>query len=396
MRIGIIGTLAFAAILYIFGAAITNRVNFLKQYCIPAPLVGGLIFALINTALYASGNDYFTFDANVQTFLMVVFFTCVGFTARIDQLKAGGQAVMMALLLASILTLAQNALGAGVLMAFDEDPRLGLAVGSIALIGGPGTAASFGPVLEQAGATGGSVVGIAAATFGLVMGSLMGGPIADLIIRKYGLSGNARQEENTKEIFIIKAGTPLFRMVSILCIILFCMATGYVLSGAVTSLFGITLPWFVSSMLVAAILRNTTAMTDEEFPDEEADKIGNVCLCGFLTMAMMSLKIWDLADLAGPLVVALVLQTIMLILFSLYVVFPKLGKDYDAAVMTAGFIGFAMGATSNAMANMQAVGNKYGPSPTAFLIIPLVGGMAIDFVNIFVVSALIPMLGMLV
>jgi ESS family glutamate:Na+ symporter len=173
------------------------------------------------------------------------------------------------------------------------------------------------------------------------------------------------------------------------------MCSGYVLGGAFTALTGVTLPWFVSSMFIAAVLRNTTELPDEEFPDDEADKIGNVCLCGFLSMAMMSLKIWDLAELAGPLVVALALQTILLMVFSLFVVFPRLGRDYDAAVMTAGFIGFSMGATSNAMANMQAVSKKYGPSPTAFLVIPLVGGMAIDFVNIFVVSALIPVLGAL-
>lgn len=395
ISVNVLGTILAAAALYLLGVFIVKHVSILARYCIPAPLVGGLIFAVINTALYVSGNPYFTFNSQIQTFLMVVFFTCVGFTARIDLLVAGGKAVVMALILASILTVAQNILGAGILYAMGEDPRLGLAVGSISLVGGPGTAASFGPVLEAAGAAGGSVVGIAAATFGLVMGSLLGGPTADYLARIYGLSGPSEnaQEDNAER--IVKSGSTQYRVVSVVCLIAFCMCAGYVLGGAFTALTGVTLPWFVSSMFMAAVMRNTTELPDEEFPDDEADKIGNVCLCGFLSMAMMSLKIWDLAELAGPLVVALALQTLLLMVFSLFVVFPRLGRDYDAAVMTAGFIGFSMGATSNAMANMQAVSNKYGPSPTAFLVIPLVGGMAIDFVNIFVVSALIPVLGAL-
>lgn len=395
ISVNVLGTILAAAALYLLGTFIVKHVSFLARYCIPAPLVGGLIFAVINTVLYSTGNHYFTFDSHIQTFLMVVFFTCVGFTARVNLLKAGGKAVMMALLLASILTLMQNGLGAGVLMAFGEDPRLGLAVGSIALVGGPGTAASFGPVLEAAGAAGGSVIGIAAATFGLVVGSLLGGPTADYLARKYGLSGPSETVEESVETKVTKSGNVQYRAISIICIIAFCMGAGYVLGGAFTALTGVTLPWFVASMFMGALVRNTTSVPDDEFPDDEADKIGNVCLCGFLSMAMMSLKIWDLAELAGPLIVALILQTVLMMWFSLYIVFPRLGRDYDAAVMTAGFIGFSMGATSNAMANMQAVTNKYGPSPTSFLVIPLVGGMAIDFVNIFVVSALIPLLGAL-
>lgn len=395
IQVNVFGTIFAASALYLLGVAIVKKVTFLARYCIPAPLVGGLIFAVINTALYMTGNPYFSFNANIQTFLMVVFFTCVGFTARVDLLKAGGQAVVMALILASILTVAQNVLGAGVLLAFGEDPRLGLAVGSISLVGGPGTAASFGPVLEAAGAVGGSAVGMAAATFGLVMGSVLGGPAADYLVRKYRLSGSAAQAETQTGEAAKKIGSTAGRWASIVCIIAFCMCSGYVLAGAFSALTGITLPWFVASMFMAAMLRNTTVLSEEEFPDEEADRLGNVCLCGFLSMAMMSLKIWELAELAGPLVAALALQTILLMLFSYFVVFPRLGRDYDAAVMTAGFIGFSMGATSNAMANMQAVTNKYGPSSTAFLVIPLVGGMAIDFVNIFVVSALIPALGVL-
>lgn len=394
IQVNALFTVGFAAVLYWLGNWLVKRIAFLRVYCIPAPLVGGLLFALANTILYAAGKPYFTFDSNIQTLLMVAFFTTVGFTARIDLLVKGGRAVVVAMILASVLTLMQNFLGAGVLMAFGEDPRLGLAVGSISLVGGPGTAASFGPVLEAAGAEGGSVVGIAAATFGLVMGSLLGGPAADWLIKRYGIKGRTDEETAQSTVTEEKVKLSAVKIVLSLALVGLCMVVADGMAETFTKHVGVSLPWFVAAMLMGAILRNCWVFGG--FPDEEADRIGGICLCSFLSMAMMSLKIWDLAELAGPLVAALALQTILLLAFSYFFVFPRMGRDYDAAVMTAGFIGFAMGATSNAMANMQAVTKKYGPSPTSFLVIPLVGGMGIDFVNIFVVSALIPVFGSLI
>ena len=392
IKVNALLTLLLAGMLYWLGDWLVKRIRVLRQWCIPAPLVGGLIFAAINTALYATGHDYFVFNSQIQNFFMIVFFTTVGFTVRIPLLKQGGKAVIRCLVLATVLTLAQNVLGAGVLYAMGVDPRLGLAVGSISLVGGPGTAAAFGPVLEEAGAAGGSVVGISAATFGLIMGSVLGGPAADWLIRsRHVRTVGAKAGEKISE---AKEKPDFYR--GFICVILLAFGYGvsYVLAKQFTALTGITLPWFAAAMLVAAILRNATAM-DEKFPDTEADLIGGISLCAFLSMAMMSLKIWELAELAGPLVVALAVQTLFLMWFSVYIVFPKLGGDYDAATMTAGFIGFSMGATSNAVANMQAVTNKYGPSPTAFMVIPIVGGMAIDFVNVFVISTMLPLLGRL-
>ena len=387
-------TVAFSAALYWLGNWLVARITVLQTYCIPAPLVGGILFALTNTILYAAGKPYFTFDSKIQTLLMVAFFTTAGFTAQISLLKKGGKAVLVAMILASALTLLQNLLGAGVLMAFGQDPRLGLAVGSISLIGGPGTAASFGPVLEAAGAKGGLAVGVAAATFGLVMGSVLGGPVANWLIKRHGITGRAA-EENAAAVATEQHTTlSAPRLAAAAILIVLCMLAADGMAKVFTGHTGVNLPWFVAAMLAGAILRNLWFFGS--FPDEEADRIGNICLCGFLSMAMMSLKIWDLAELAGPLVVTLALQTILLLVFSCFFAFPKMGRDYDAAVMTAGFIGFAMGATSNAMANMQAVTRKYGPSQTSFLVIPLVGGMGIDFVNIFVVSALIPIFGNLI
>ena len=386
-------TLVAAAALYWLGDWLVKHIRLLRQYCIPAPLVGGVLFASANTALYASGRDYFTFNSHIQTFFMIVFFTTVGFTVRIPLLKQGGKAVIRCLVLATVLTLAQNVLGAGVLGAMGADPRLGLAVGSISLVGGPGTAAAFGPVLEEAGATGGSVVGISAATFGLIMGSVLGGPAANWLIQRKGIRGRQQEVETVADDATVENRLSPKRTAVSAVLILFCMGSSYILAESFTNLTSITMPWFAATMLVSALVRNTTELDDDAFPDAESDAIGSISLCAFLSMAMMSLKIWELAELAGPLAVALAAQTALLLLFSVYIVFPKLGGDYDAATMTAGFIGFSMGATSNAMANMQAVTNKYGPSPTAFLVIPLVGGLAIDFINIFVISTMLPMLG---
>lgn len=387
-------TLAVAAALYWLGDWLVKHIRPLRMYCIPAPLIGGLLFAAANTMLYAAGRDYFIFNSHIQTFFMIVFFTTVGFTVRIPLLRQGGKAVLRCLVLATVLVVAQNVLGALVLGLMGQDPRLGLAVGSISLVGGPGTAAAFGPVLEAAGAAGGSVVGISAATFGLIMGSVLGGPAANWLIRRGGISGCRTEAAAVNAPTAARTLTLGHLGVSAL-LILFCMGGSYVLSAAFAGLTGITLPWFAAAMLMSAVMRNTTQLSDEEFPDHACDVIGNISLCAFLSMAMMSLKIWELAELAGPLAVALAAQTLLVLWFCTSIVFPKLGSDYDAAAMTAGFIGFSMGATSNAMANMQAVTNKYGPSPTAFMVIPLVGGMAIDFVNIFVISAMLPLLGVL-
>ena len=397
VKFDMLWTLICAVILYWIGDWLVKHLTVLQRYCIPAPLVGGLLFAIFNTVCYVQGLGYVQFDSNIQSIFMILFFTTVGFTVRVPLLKQGGKTVIRCLVLASILTLAQNVLGAGVLFGMGQDPRLGLAVGSISLVGGPGTAAAFGPVLEDAGAVGGSVVGISAATFGLIMGSLMGGPVAELLIRRNELSGNSEQLESVyAETEQTDRATTPWRIATIVCLTAFCMLTGIMIARTFTALTGITLPDYIGGMMMAALVRNCSEIKDDEFPEWEGDAIGSVSLCAFLTMAMMSLRIWELADLAGPLVVALALQTLLLFVFSWFIVFPRMGRSYEAAVMTAGFIGFSMGATSNAMANMQAVTRRHGPCPTAFFVIPTVGGMFIDFVNVFVITAMIPMLGSLI
>lgn len=388
---------AVAAVLFWLGDKLTKKVTLLNKYCIPAPLVGGLCFATVNTIMYAAGIGHIAFDSTLQSVFMTMFFTTVGFTVSLPLLVRGGKAVLVCLALASVMILLQNGLGAATLLAFGQDPRLGLAVGSISLIGGPGTAAAFGPDLEAAGAAGGSVVGLAAATFGLVMGSVMGGPVARKLIVKHNLeckikvNAGAGEEVAETEQFSTTSGSFLKGFM----LIMFCLGVGSWVSATLQSVTGMTFPGYIGAMLVAVAVRNTIDSTGGHYPGEEVETIGNMSLSIFLAMAMMGLKLWELVDLALPMIVTLALQCILMFVFSYILVYNFMGRNYDAAVMTAGFIGFAMGATSNAMANMQAVTKKYGPSPTAYFSIPMVGGMFIDFVNAIVIAIMIPMLGTL-
>lgn len=392
LNLNLYGSVAMAAALYWLGNVIMKRVPLFGKYCIPAPLVGGLVFALLNTSLYAVGLPHFTFDSTLQNVFMNMFFATVGFSVSLPLLLKGGKAVAVILLLGSVLTVAQNILGAGIMLAMGQDPRLGLALGSISLIGGPGTAAAFGPELEAAGCIGGSVVGLSAATFGLIAGSVMGGPTANRLIGKFRISGRKGENGTGESKFFNTSGK---RCVAAFMLILFATGYGDSVSSWLKQVTGITFPSYIGGMIVAAILRNIIDNLEIRYPGDEIDVIGEMCLSIFLSAAMATLKLWELVDLALPMMATLAAQIVLMYVFARFIVFPVMGKDYDAAVMTAGFIGFAMGATSNAMASMDAVTKKYGPSPVAYFAVPIVGGMFIDFVNVLVVGLMIPVLGSL-
>ena len=364
---------ALGAFLLWLGGVITDKVSLLSRYCIPAPLVGGLCFSILNCILYSMGIASINFDATLQTVFMIMFFTTVGFTVSIPALLKGSKAVILCLAISIVMIPLQNFLGGGVMALFGRDPLLGIGCGSIALVGGPGTAAAFGPDLEAAGVVGGSVVSIAAATFGLVAGSLMGGPTAKRLIEKHDL----RPAPVTASPRFVKG----------FMLLLLAVGIGNQVSVWLTALTGLTFPAYIGAMLVAVVVRNMMDGVHVSYPAEEIDTMGNMFLSIFLAMALAGLKLWELIDLAMPMVICLVLQCVVMFLFSYFVVFNVMGRNYDAAVMTAGFIGFAMGATSNAMANMQVVTKKYGPSPVAYFAIPMVGGMFIDFFNAVLIAA---------
>lgn len=386
---------ALAAALFWLGNILCKKVPVFNKYCIPAPLVGGVCFSLLNTIMYSAGVAYLTFDSTLQTVFMNIFFTTVGFSVSLPLLKKGGKAVILMLILGTVMTVIQNVVGVGLVGALGADPRLGLCVGSIAMIGGPGTAASYGALMDGMNITGASVAGLAAATFGLVAGSIMGGPTARKCIEKYKLeNANANTSASaSSEVEEETFTSTSQRFVRGFMLIMVALGIGNFVGAQLTAITGLTFPGYIGAMIVAAILRNIVDAIYHEFPTEEVDVVGNMSLNLFLAMALAGLQLWLLVDLALPMIVTLAVQVVIMFLFSYFVVFKVMGRNYDSAVMTAGFIGFAMGATSNAMANMQAVTKKYGPSPISFFTIPMVGSLFIDFINAIIITGMLNMLG---
>ena len=393
-------TAGVAMLLFVLGRFLTNRVQFLKACCIPAPVVGGLIFALVHLGLYAAGVLALSFDSNVKDYFMTLFFTSVGYTACFRLLKKGGKKVFTFLFIAILMVILQDILSPIIAVAFKMDVRYGLAAGSIPMVGGHGTAGSYGPELENMGLVGAQVMAMAAATFGLVSGSLMGGPTARSIINKYGLQsteseaevmeldGESSAEQEKAERMDIDSFTN--------AIILLMVASG--LGTLITTAFNnakivvmgneikFTFPTYIGAMLIAAAIRNFCDAKRIVIPAKALDMWGNVSLSIFLAIALMSLKLWELAALALPMTVMLAAQVVLMFFFARFVVFNIMGRDYEAAVMTSAFCGFGMGATPNAMANMQAITKRYGPAPQAFFIVPLVGSLFIDFINGIIIT----------
>ena len=385
--------LALGAAMYALGLVLTKKIPVLSRFCIPAPLVGGLCFAVFNTILYATGTAVITFDDTLQTVFMIMFFTTVGFTVSIPLLFKSGKAVIMLLILSIVMIILQNAVGSGVMALMGKNPLFGLACGSISMIGGPGTAAGIGPDLDAAGAIGGTTVAVAAATFGLIFGSLLGGPIArKLIVRNHlcdELVEQVAEEDADDAHFTTHSNNFVYGFL----LILFCVGVGSIVTVWLTKLFGFNFPIYIGSMLVAVAVRNVIDhFKIMEFPTAEISTMGNMFLAIFLSMALSGLKLWQLIDLALPMIICLMAEVVLMVIFSWLVVFPIMGRDYDAAMITAGFIGFGMGATSNAMANMQAVSRRYGPSPSAYFVIPMVGGLFNDFFNAAIIAFCIGLL----
>ena len=383
-------TTGLAMLLYALGYLLANKIDFLKKCCIPAPVVGGLIFAIINCALYMGGIVEITFDTTLQSIFMVWFFCSVGFNASFKLLMKGAVAVVIFLALSAGMQVLQNVVGCGLAGIFGLDARLGLCMGSIPLVGGHGTAASWGPLLEEMGVEGANVVGVAAATFGLVSGSLMGGPLAKSLITKYNLKSTAKAEVVDpaanlvdKDVF---AKEVMFAFVYLL------VATGIGLY--ISNFLGqfITLPAYIGPMIIAVIIRNACDAMNKELPLDAIDASATVCLNIFLSLALMTLKLWQLIDLALPMICILAVETVVMFIVARFVIYNVMGHDYDAAVLVAGFCGFGMGATPNAMANMGAIVEKFGPSPKAFLVVPIVGGMFVDFTNAAILTVFLNIL----
>ena len=375
-------TLAIAVVVLILGQFLKSKIDFLEKFCIPAPVVGGLLFAIFTCICYATGLAEFSFDDILREVCMVFFFTSVGFQANLKVLKSGGKSLIIFLALVILLIIFQNGLAVGVSKLLGLDPLIGLCTGSIPMVGGHGTAGAFGPVLEDFNISGATTICTAAATFGLIAGSLVGGPIGRKLIEKKNLMDTVTTEDDS---LLVEDEIKHERHTNMYAAAVFqtilAVGLGTIFSWLLTKT-GMTFPIYIGAMLAAALIRNLSEYSGKfTIHMGEINDLGGICLSLFLGIAMITLKLWQLADLALPLIILLGAQLVLIFFFTYFVVFNIMGRDYDAAVLSAGTCGFGMGATPNAMANMQAICDRYAPSIKAYLLIPLVGSLFADFIN---------------
>ncbi|MFJ9989312.1 sodium/glutamate symporter [Pseudomonas putida] len=384
------GTLVAASMVLLLGRGLVARVGLLRTYNIPEPVAGGLLVALLLLALRGLGDIEVQFDTSLQTPLMLAFFATIGLNADFASLKKGGRVLGIFLLVVTGLLVVQNAMGVSLAAALGLDPLMGLLAGSITLSGGHGTGAAWGSVFsEQFGLASASELAIASATFGLVLGGLIGGPVARLLIKRVQTPAIAQgdtplpkgfeQPDKQRQI------TP-FSLIETLALIAVCLLAGTFLSGCIQGT-AFELPTFVCVLFIGVVLRNgLSALGWHRVSEQEVSILGNVSLSLFLAIALMSLKLWGLAALALPIFILLTAQTLIMALFAIFVTFRVMGKNYDAAVLAAGHCGFGLGATPTAIANMQAITQRYGPSQMAFLVVPMVGAFFIDIINAIVIK----------
>ena len=386
-------TLAIAVLVLLLGRFLKKKINFLEKFCIPAPVVGGLLFAILTCVLYGTGIAEVSFDDTLREVCMVFFFTSVGFQANLKVLKSGGKSLIVFLGLVVGLILCQNFLAVGMSKVLNLDPWIGLCTGSIPMVGGHGTAGAFGPVLEDFNVSGATTLCTAAATFGLITGSLIGGPIGKSLVEKKNLITTAVAEDDSLLVEDEKKHTRHTSMYAAAVFqLILAIGLGTIFSWLLTKT-GMTFPIYIGAMIAAALFRNIGEYSGKfTIYMGEINDIGGICLSLFLGIAMITLKLWQLAALALPLVILLSVQVLLMFIFARFIVFNVMGRDYDAAVLAAGTCGFGMGATPNAMANMQAICDRYAPSVKAYLIIPLIGSLFADFLNSLIITFFINLL----
>jgi len=377
MALNQITTLCLAVTLFLIGAFLVKRIKFLNKYCIPAPVVGGLLFAILATGLKSLGMVEITLDTSLQSIFMITFFTTVGLGASFKLIKLGGKLLIIYWIACGFLALMQNVIGVSLAQVLGIHPLLGVMAGAVSMEGGHGAAAAYGQTIEGFGVSSALSVGMAAATCGLVAGGLVGGPVVQHLVRKFNLKPGTEETEE----YVAKDERPVTEksfMVQVF-LITFCMAVGTFIGEWFSNLTNFALPGYVGAMFTAVIVRNIVdRINPQAINMKEISLIGDISLGIFLSMALMSIKLWEIADLALPLFVIILAQVVFIVLFAMFVLFRALGKNYDAAIMVSGFLGHGLGATPNAMANMSAAVEKFGPSRKAYLIVPIVGAFLID------------------
>lgn len=386
-------TLAVAVLVLMLGSFLRRRIRFLEKFCIPAPVIGGLLFAIMTCIGHISGLADFSFDDTLREVCMVLFFTSVGFQANLKVLKSGGKSMVVFLALVIALIILQNLVAVGLSEVLHINPLIGICTGSISMVGGHGTAGAFGPVLEDFNVNGATTICTAAATFGLIAGSLIGGPLGKRLVEKKNLLPTAVSEDDSLLVEDEKKHERHTNMYAAAVFqLILAIGLGTIFSWLLTKT-GLTFPIYIGAMIAAALIRNIAEYTGHfTIHMGEINDLGGISLSLFLGMAMITLKLWELSELALPLVVLLASQVVLITLFTYFIEFNIMGRDYDAAVLVAGTCGFGMGATPNAMANMQALCDRYVPSVKAYLLIPLIGSLFADFINSLVITFFINVL----
>lgn len=395
LNLNLYETMALVSLVFYLGKYTRTKIPILSKYCIPPSVVGGFIFALLILILKITGLATINLDMSLQTIFMTAFFTSIGFTASFKVLKKGGIKVVTFLGLATLLVILQNTVGISLATVFKKSPLLGLCTGSIPMVGGHGTAGSFGPMLEEMGVKGATTVSIASATFGLIMGSIIGGLVARNLIIKNKLDTPLDTEHPAPDVGDFNEENHNIlnykKLMTAASFLFIAMGFGSIISMLIEKS-GLTFPSYIGAMIAAAIIRNYYDIKNKEIFEKEIDTLGGICLSFFLTMALMSLKLWQLFDLAVPLLIMLLAQVILVGLFASIVTYKVMGRNYEATVFASATCGFGMGATPNAIANMDELTNKYGFVYTPYFVVPIVGCLFIDFVNSAVITIFINIL----
>jgi len=399
MRLDLVQTVAFAGLILFAGYGLKRLIPALTRYNIPAPVAGGLPVAALFAIGYAIDWRPLTFDTALQTPLQNTFFASVGFGASVLLLKRGGPLVLIMMIVASLVAALQNVLGAAVASLLGEHPLMGVLAGSVTLTGGPATGLAFAPLFEQAGVPGASTLAVSAAMVGIVAGGLMGGPIGTYLLERHprrvapvaigGTLENLAEEQFPDPAPAAPAGEDVeaYALLKHLVVMMTAVGAGVWVSAGLQSI-GWTLPAYIGAMTVAALIRNIDDVTGViGMSQRTIDDLGTVALTLFLVMALMTLRLWELVGVVIPLLVILLCQVLFVAAVSLFAIPRLMGKDYDAVVMSSGFCGFMLGTTANAVANMGALVERYGPAPKAYLVVPLVGAFGIDFVNAYLITA---------
>ena len=397
-------TVAFAGLILFVGYGVRRVVPVLAHYNIPAPVVGGLLVAIAITAARARGITLVQFNTGLQSPLMIAFFTSIGFGASVSLLRVGGPAVVLFFAASTVMAVVQNVVGAAVAIGLDQPPLLGVLAGSVTLTGGPATGLAFAPLFEEAGVPGAATVAVAAAMVGIVSGGIVGGPLGTRLIERMAIARRGPMASaplqrvpvamNVAEAHMQEPAprapegedVEAYGLLKSLVLILTAMWAGSWLTAWFASI-DVTLPAYIGAMLIAAVLRNADdALGLIGMSQRTIDDLGSTALSLFLVMALMTLRLWDLVGLALPLTIMLAAQVAAVLVVAAWPMFWMMGRDYEAAVMSSGFVGFMLGTTANAMANMKALVERYGPAPKAFLVVPMVGAFFIDFTNALIIT----------